>query len=117
LLKRARLYTHFKQLKFHLEKNNYRRRGQYIRSILSMANRWLTVEGFEKLLGGNENFFIISRIDGFRIGDEAGDSRINSNSLGQVGSEKVYGPLMNIMLKTGMTASEFYAYWLRGRLN
>jgi hypothetical protein len=117
LLKRARLYTHFKQLKFHLEKNNYRRHGQYIRSILSMANRWLTVEGFEKLLGGNENFFIISRIDGFRIGDEAGDSRINSNSLGQVGSEKVYGPLMNIMLKTGMTASEFYAYWLRGRLN
>ena len=72
---------------------------------------------FKKLLGGSENYFIISRIDGFRIGDEDGDSRINSNSLGQVGSSKVYGPLMSLMLSSGMTQSEFYAYWLRGKLN
>ena len=52
-----------------------------------------------------------------RIGDEDGDSRINSNSLGQVGSSKVYGPLMSLMLSSGMTQSEFYAYWLRGKLN
>ncbi|MEC7181601.1 MAG: hypothetical protein VXW15_02720, partial [Bdellovibrionota bacterium] len=65
----------------------------------------------------SENYFIISRIDGFRIGDEDGDSRINSNSLGQVGSSKVYGPLMSLMLSSGMTQSEFYAYWLRGKLN
>ncbi|MDC0255188.1 RICIN domain-containing protein [Bacteriovoracales bacterium] len=117
LLKRARMISHFKKLKAHLEKNNYKSHGKYTRSVISMANRWLNLEGFKDILGGSENFFIISRIDGFRIGDEAGDTRINSNSLGQIGDKKVYGPLMNIMMNTGMTASEFYAYWLRGRLN
>ena len=117
LLKRARMLTHFKMLKKHMGKKNYRRQGQYTRSVLSMANRWLSQDGFKGLLGGDENYFIISRIDGFRIGDEDGDSRINSNSLGQVGSSKVYGPLMSLMLNSGMTQSEFYAYWLRGKLN
>ena len=117
LLKRARMLSHFKKIKKHMENKDYKRQGQYTRSVLSMANRWLNLEGFKKLLGGSENYFIISRIDGFRIGDEDGDSRINSNSLGQVGSSKVYGPLMSLMLSSGMTQSEFYAYWLRGKLN
>ena len=117
LLKRARMLSHFKKIKKHIENKDYRRQGQYTRSVLSMANRWLNLEGFKELLGGSENYFIISRIDGFRIGDEDGDSRINSNSLGQIGSSKVYGPLMSLMLSSGMTQSEFYAYWLRGKLN
>ena len=52
LLKRARMISHFKKLKSHLEKNNYRSHGKYTRSLLSMANRWLTLDGFKNILGG-----------------------------------------------------------------
>lgn len=116
-LKKAQILNRFKLFKWHLERRNYERYSLYGRSLLTLFDRYLTLEGFKKVLGGDSNFFIYSKISGFRNEDEAGDTAIISNSIGQFGSEKTQGPISSIMNQLGMTPSEFFAYWIRSRVN
>jgi len=116
-LKKAQMLNRFKMFKWHLERRNYEKYSLYGRSLLSLFDRYLTLDGFKEMLGGDSNFFIYSKISGFRNEDEAGDSAIISNSIGQVGSEKMLGPITSIIDQLGMTPSEFYAYWIRSRVN
>ncbi len=111
-----RMLSHFKLAKKHQEKGNYKKYAAYVRSTLSMANRWLTLDGFTKLLGGDNHYLIMGNIDGYRISDEGGDTRISSNTIGQVGAAQFSGPIQELLKQIGMTSSEFYAYWIRGRL-
>lgn len=116
-LKKAQMLNRFKMFKWHLERRNYEKYSLYGRSLLSLFDRYLTLDGFKEMLGGDSNFFIYSKITGFRNEDEAGDTAIISNSIGQFGSEKTQGPISSIMSQLGMTPSEFYAYWIRSRVN
>ncbi len=116
-LKRAQMLNRFKLYKWHLERRNYEKYSLYGRSLLSLFDRYLTLEGFKEMLGGDSNFFVFSKISGFRNEDEAGDTAIISNSIGQFGSEKTQGPISSIMNLLGITPSEFYAYWIRSRVN
>jgi hypothetical protein len=111
-----RMLSHFRAAKKHQEKGNYKKYAAFVRSTTSMANRWLTLDGLTKLLGGDNHFLITGAIDGFRISDEGGDTRINSNTIGQIGGSDFYGPVQELLKQIGITASEFYAYWIRGRL-
>ncbi len=111
------MLNRFKLFKWHLERRNYEKYSLYGRSLLSLFDRYLTLDGFKEMLGGDTNFFIYSKITGFRNEDEAGDTAIISNSIGQFGSEKTQGPISSIMSQLGMTPSEFYAYWIRSRVN
>jgi len=116
-LKALKMVNRFKLFQWHLARDNYEKYSMYMRMILSYMDRWLDLDGFKKSLGGDHNFFIYSRIQGFRHEDEAGDTAILSNSIGQFGSEKTQGVLNDMMNRLGMTASEFYGYWIRSRLN
>ncbi len=116
-LKLAQLVNRFKLYKWHLERRNYEKYSLYGRSLLSLFERYLSLDGFKEILGGDSNFFVFSKISGFRNEDEAGDTAIISNSIGQFGSEKTQGPISSIMNQLGMTPSEFYAYWIRSRVN
>jgi len=116
-LKKAQMVNRFKLFKWHLQRRNYEKYSLYGRSLLTLFDRYLTLDGFKEILGGDSNFFIYSKISGFRNEDEAGDTAIISNSIGQFGSEKSQGPISSIMNQLGMTPSEFFAYWIRSRVN
>ncbi|RLA63791.1 MAG: hypothetical protein DRQ88_06950 [Epsilonproteobacteria bacterium] len=115
-LKALKMINTFKLFEWHLAQKNYESYAKYMRKLLSHMDRWMDLEGFKKVLGGDQNFFIYSRIQGFRHEDEAGDTAILSNSIGQFGSAKTQGIMNDMMNRLGMTSSEFYGYWIRNRL-
>jgi len=116
-LKRLIMINKFKLFQWHLARKNYERYSKYMRKLLSYMDRWMDLEGFKKSLGGDQNFFVYSRIQGFRFEDEAGDTSILANSIGQFGSARTQGIMNDMMNKLGMTSSEFYGYWIRSRIN
>ena len=60
--------------------------------------------------------------DGEEIGDEDGDTPIQSSTFGMLGNDNLNGPTAEVMeffRQTGsesMTEGEFYVNWLMGRL-
>ena len=72
--------------------------------------------GIVKLMGGDENIYVTSKISGFREGDEDGDSTLISNSLGEYGSARILGPLVQVQRTTDMLEGEFFINWMMQRL-
>ncbi len=98
-----------------VKKNKVKKYSNFVLKAISLIEKKLTVAGIMELVGGEENIYIYSKIDGFREGDENGDKPIISSTLGQMG-EKAFGPLNEIQTKAGMTEGEFYISWLMGRV-
>jgi hypothetical protein len=90
--------------------------SKYLMKAFSHAENKITLEGMTKLVGGKENLYVYSKIDGFREGDEDGDKNIVSNSYGEFGSQNVLGPLMQVQKDTNMLEGEFFLYWMMSRL-
>ncbi len=83
---------------------------------LSQSEYKLNLNGLVALMGGTENIFVNSRIDGFREGDEDGDKSLISNSLGEFGSPNILGPVVQLQRQTEMIEGEFFIYWMMKRL-
>ncbi len=90
--------------------------NQYLLRAFSQAEKKLNLKGLTLLVGGIENLYLTSRIDGFREGDEDGDKALVSNSLGEFGSPNILGPLVQIQRQTDMLEGEFFIYWMMTRL-
>lgn len=90
--------------------------SRFAMAALSEAEEKLNLEGLRALLGGEQNFYVTSRIDGYRSADENGDRAIISNSFGEYGSRDVLGPLQTLVQQTEMLEGEFFIYWLMTRL-
>ena len=84
--------------------------------MVSAVESVLSAKGFIELLGGEQNIFVQSVINGFRVGDESGDTAVLSNTIGQIGSGKRNGPLRFVQENLGMTESEFFVYWLLNKI-
>ena len=69
-----------------------------------------------KLIAGEKNIFITSRVQGFRKGDENGDRPLVSNTWGEIGAQYSQGPMTALKNIIGMTESEFLGSWLFGRI-
>jgi len=80
------------------------------------AEKTLNLEGMCQLMGGKENLFMQANVDGFREGDEDGDRPFVSNSLGEYGSSKVLGPVVQMQKQLNMLEGEFFIYWMMTRL-
>lgn len=98
------------------ENGNYEKANKYLLKALSQAEYKLNLKGLVALMGGEENIFINSRVDGFREGDEDGDKALISNSLGEFGSSNILGPLIQVQRQTEMIEGEFFIYWMMNRL-
>lgn len=98
------------------EKGNYTKANKYLLKALSQAEYKLNLKGLVTLVGGEENIFINSRIDGFREGDEDGDKAIISNTIGEFGSSNILGPVVQVQRQTEMIEGEFFIYWMMTRL-
>ncbi len=106
-------------------KGNLKKHAKYLIKAIKIAERKLSVAGLIKLVGGEENLFIISDLDGFREGDENGDqtqrgpyevSPTNSNTLGEIGDHRLSGPFGYLMQKTNIKNSELFVNWIMGRI-
>ncbi|MBF0312184.1 MAG: hypothetical protein HQK50_16930 [Oligoflexia bacterium] len=116
LIKKWRFMHEWRSAKNDLRWNNYMQEGKHMRLLLSMAHSWLGFDGLLELFGGKDNMFIISKLSGFRVGDEAGDTPLMSHTLGEIGSRALSGPLAQMQNQINATQSEFLAYWLIERL-
>ncbi len=85
---------------------------QMVSAVESLAS----TKGLVQLVGGVNNVFVQSSINGFRTNDEGGDTAIISDSLGQIGSAKRSGPLRFVQENLGMTDSEFFDYWILNKI-
>jgi hypothetical protein len=111
-----------KFLRFIARFRNYENSGKsvkankYLLKALSQAELKLNLKGIVSLVGGEENIYINSRIDGFREGDEDGDKPIIGDSLGEFGSQNILGPVVQIQKDREMIEGEFFIYWMMQRL-
>ena len=87
---------------------------------LSFMESSVYLPGIVKLVGGEENIYVTARISGFREGDETaadeGTTGLSSNSLGQFGSPRVQGPVVQMQKSTDMLEGEFFINWMMQRL-
>jgi hypothetical protein len=83
---------------------------------LSYMEKSIYLPGIVKLVGGEENIYVTAKITGFREGDEDGDRPIISNSLGEYGSPRILGPVMQMQRTTDMLEGEFFINWMMQRL-
>lgn len=97
-------------------KGKFEKANKYLLKSLSQAEFKLNLNGLVTLMGGEENIFINSRIDGFREGDEDGDKALISNSIGEFGSSNILGPVVQMQRQTEMIEGEFFIYWMMTRL-
>lgn len=122
-----KVFKHAKTAKWHLYADN-------LIDALQIAEKKLTVEGLKQLMGSERNIYIVSKIDGFRDGNEDADNAPNfyndpsmsyysnpyiSNSIGEFGSlgpSRASGPISYYLRLTGMNTGEFYANWIMGRI-
>jgi hypothetical protein len=108
------------------QKDTHHEYSNAMMEALEIAETKLSLAGIKALLGGEENFFIMGKIDGFRHGAEDANNKFDyttdpymSHSLGEVGvfgPAVTRGPLAEFMDLTGMIQGEFYINWLMGRI-
>ena len=111
-----RFIRHLEKFKRYEEKEDEAKANKYLLKALYLAEDQLTLAGLSALAGGAENLYASATIGGFREGDEDGDRSIVSNSLGEFGSERQLGPIIDMQRKTRMLEGEFFIYWLMTRL-
>jgi hypothetical protein len=90
--------------------------SKYASKMANLVESTLPLDLFLEFVGGKENIYISSRLQGFRDGDENGDEAIVSHSIGQIGKKYFAGPLLDMRNRLGMTESEFLIYWILGRI-
>lgn len=101
------------------DKNNIQKYSNKLVKLISIAERKLSVQGIQALVGSDQNFFAYSYVDGFRDGDASADQdgqRIYGNSLGHIGEKRLVSPTEKIRTQLGITAGEFYINWIMGRI-
>lgn len=105
-----------KRFRNYEEDGKFEKANKYLLKALSQAEYKLNLKGLLAIMGGEENIFINSRIDGFREGDEDGDKALISNSIGEFGSSNILGPVVQLQRQTEMIEGEFFIYWMMTRL-
>lgn len=90
--------------------------SKYQNKVFDLVESIFTINGIEKLCGGKENFFVYSKIEGFRSKDENGDQPIFSNSYGEYGHFMVSGPFDYLKRLLGVSESELGVNWQLRRI-
>lgn len=67
---------------------------------------------FKDLLG-KDNFYVYAGIDGFRAKSEVLNETIFSNSIGEITSKNVSGPLDRVRELLGLQGGEMFGSWIR----
>ena len=85
--------------------------SEYQNKVFDLIESIFTIRGIEKICGGKENFFVYSKIEGFRSKDENGDQPLFSNSYGEYGHFMVSGPFDYLKRLLGISDAELGVNW------
>lgn len=105
-----------------LREGDLRKASEAFRDLFEHAEKYLLWEDLLRFLGGKDNVFIQSRINGFRKGDELinPDTGFHepfiSNSFGVLGDRQASGPMSFMRENLGMTEAEAFIYWIMENL-
>lgn len=97
-------------------RGNHEVASSHLIQAISSVENILEPEDLIAILGGAENVFIISRIDGFRAGDENGDVALAGNTFGRLGTLNPSGRLTQLSKTLSIPVSELMASWIRESL-
>jgi hypothetical protein len=87
---------------------------QKFHELVELLTDNLSLEGI-KIALGSENILAVGRVDGFRHGDEQGDSPVLANASGSIPSKDMASPLEKIANKTGISLGELTLNWFMER--
>lgn len=79
--------------------------------MVDLAEALMPGRRFVQLVGEN-NIFVQARIQGFREGDELGDTPLMGSTIGLIGSKATEGPLTYIQQNMKVLRGEFFINWL-----
>lgn len=97
-------------------RGNYELASSHLINAISIVENFLKPNDLIDVLGGVDNIFVFSRMEGFRVGDEAGDTALVGNTLGRLGSMSPTSPLLTLSKKLTIPVSEMMATWIRDSL-
>ncbi|MEZ4872854.1 MAG: hypothetical protein R2827_11590 [Bdellovibrionales bacterium] len=104
-----------KNYRKYLDKDDLDKATKQVAKLGQLAEQILPLPALVRLVGGKNNIYIRSTINGFRSGAEDAEQPLFSNSLGRFGSLQRQGPIQAVQSILGMSESEFYFYWLLGQ--
>jgi hypothetical protein len=92
--------------------------GDAALGFISLVEKKLTHNGFKQVVGDERNFWIQPVLMGFLKGEDGklAEIPIEGNEIGQIGSDRPFGPMTSAQQEMGMSESEFFAYWLLRRI-
>lgn len=102
------------QYKKYLKKSDNEKLGDIIVRMISLLETSLDHKGLLIAVGGEKNILIQPILQGFLQGEDGkmAELPIEGNEIGEVGSDRPYGPLTSTQTELGMSESEFFVYWL-----
>ncbi len=101
-----------------IRENDYNDAGDYIVKLVSLLESCLDHQGLLAAVGGLQNIRIQPVLTGFMRGEDGKFSEIpiEGNEIGQVGSDRPWGPMTTTQRDIGMTEAEFFVYWLMRKI-
>jgi hypothetical protein len=84
--------------------------------LVNTIEAMLPFDIFEKLIGGDENYYLKGSINGFRVGRENGEEAITSNTIGELGSEHQGGIAATLRQAIKISQGELGAFWFLRRI-
>ena len=105
-------------LKIYLRKGKDKKVADLTVRMVSMLESSLDHYGLIRAVGGDKNLHIQPVLTGFLRGEDGkmAEKPIEGNEIGEVGSERQYGPITSTQRELGMTEGEFFVYWLLRRI-
>jgi hypothetical protein len=107
-----KLISTIKKLRNALQSSRQEESVKLLAEAFSIAENQLTFRGFAEFVGGIDNLFVQGNVRGFRVGSEAGDQVVYSESIGQIGSFAPFGPLQNLQRNMNISSGEFFLSWI-----
>ena len=122
LQKRKRIKRALKRIRT-LNENweQYSKSNEVDKAYQSITKMVSTLEGlipFRELIKivDSKKYFAIGSIQGFREGDENGDSSHFSHAMGSMGNRDQQGKIHFLRSQVGMIPNEFFGHWFIGKL-
>lgn len=86
--------------------------------MVSLLETSLDHYGLIKAVGGDKNLHIQPILTGFMRGEDGkmAERPVEGNEIGEVGSERQFGPITTTQRELGMTEGEFFVYWMLRRI-
>ena len=106
----------FKEMKAAIEEGSYQNKMKRMTDFILFSEKYLRADGFHQLIGGKDRFFMMSKVDAYRKGDEITDASVFFDSYGRLPGIYNYCPVAALSNAYGYQQSELLLQWLNSRL-